>query len=42
MEESISLAALIELAKKFPNDQALGNELRKLLFEKQKENNGKA
>ena len=41
MEESISLAFLIELAKKFPNDQILGHELRKLLLEKQKEKNGK-
>lgn len=37
MENSISLPQLLELAKKYPNDQALGEALRKILLEKTKD-----
>lgn len=37
MENSISLEQLLELAKKYPNDQALGEALRKILLEKTKD-----
>jgi hypothetical protein len=37
MEDSLTIEFLLELARKYPNDQALGEALRKILLEKTKD-----
>lgn len=37
MEDSLTIEFLLELAQEYPNDQALGEALRKILLEKTKD-----